>query len=288
MNYTSGSTGVPKGVEVVNRGIVRLVKNTNWVEVFQNDKILQISNISFDAVTYEIWGSLLNGASLCIYPYEKLIPDELGNFIFNKKITQVLLTAKLFNLMIDEQIDNLKILKYLFSGGEIMSVFHAKRAFKVLDNCRIINAYGPTENTVVTSSYVLTNVKDIEDGVPVGKPISNTSIYILDKNLEPVPIGVVGELYTGGDGLAKGYLNQKKLTNEKFIKNPFSKMPRAKMYKTGDLAKFLSDGNIMFTGRSDFQVKIRGFRIELQEIEQIVKKIENINNCVCILCEETK
>lgn len=286
VNYTSGSTGKPKGVEVLNRGVLRLVLNTNWIEVSIEDRIAQISNISFDLTTFEVWGSLLNGASLCIYPHKRLDLEEMGNFLINQGVTNVIFSAKFFSLMVDEQLENLKNLKFIHSTGDVMSLHHAKKAFKTLKNCNLINCYGPTENATYTTAYTIKDLKNIEISVPIGKPISNTSVYILDKNLNLVAIGVIGELYTGGDGVAKGYLNREDITKERFIKDPFSKDPNAKMYKSGDLARYLPDGNIIFHGRADTQVKIRGFRIELGEIEEILKKIKGVFDSICLISEE--
>ncbi|MBI5345706.1 MAG: amino acid adenylation domain-containing protein [Chlamydiae bacterium] len=286
VNYTSGTTGVHKGVEVYNRGIIRLIKNTNWINILAEDCFLQIANISFDATTFEVWGALLNGATLCIYPFDKIIPHKVAELLDKEKITQAIFTAKIFNIIIDEQVGSLKNLRYLQSVGEVMSIAYAKKAFNELHNTKIINGYGPTENTTFTTTYTINSINDIEDGVPIGKPISNTSVYILDQNMKPVPIGVTGELYTGGDGVAKGYLNQKELTEKAFIKDPFSEEIGSIMYRTGDLACFLPDGNILFKGRIDKQIKIRGFRIELKEIEAVTKKIEGVLDCVCIVCEE--
>lgn len=286
VNYTSGSTGKPKGVLVPHRGIVRLVKNTSWVEITEKDRFLQAANIIFDATTFEVWGPLLNGACLCIYPYKKLHADEMGEFLKKEGITHALFSVKFFNLMVDNEIESLKGLRYLFSVGEAMSVKHAKKAFLMLKKTKVCNGYGPTENTVFTTTYTITSVEDIEKEVPIGKPISNTFVYILDKKLNPLPIGEVGELYTGGDGVAKGYLNKKELTDEVFVKDPFQKDKRAIMYKTGDLALYQSDRNILFKGRKDNQVKIRGFRIELGAVELAVKRIKNVKECACVVSEE--
>lgn len=286
INYTSGSTGKPKGVLVPHRGIVRLVKNTSWIDITEKDRFLQAANIIFDATTLEVWGALLNGACICIYPYKKLHSDEMGEFLKKEGITHVLFSVKFFNLMVDNEIESLKGLRYLFSVGEAMSVNHAKKAFLMLKKTKVCNGYGPTENSTFTTTYTVTSLEDIEKEVPIGKPISNTFVYILDKKLNPLPIGEVGELYAGGDGVAKGYLNKKELTDEVFVRDPFRKDKRAKMYKTGDLACYQSDGNILFKGRKDSQVKIRGFRIELGAIELAVKRIKNVRECVCVVSEE--
>lgn len=286
VNYTSGSTGKPKGVEVTNRGVLHLVKNTNWIDFLFDDRFLFVANISFDVSAFEVWSALLNGATLCIYPYKKLDLEEMASFLTIEEITQVVFSAKFFNLMVDEKIESLKKLRFLQSCGDVMSMHHAIKAFKTLNNCSIINGYGPTENTTFSTSYTINNLKNIKNSVPIGKPVSNTSIYILDKYLNPVPIGVIGEIYTGGDGVARGYINREDLTKERFIKDPFSKEANAKMYKTGDLARYLPDGNILFIGRIDNQIKLRGFRIELGEIEEIVKKVKGVIDCLCLITQE--
>jgi amino acid adenylation domain-containing protein/thioester reductase-like protein len=283
INYTSGSTGKPKGVEVCHRGVVRLVKNTNWMEIHPEDRISQISNISFDAVTFEIWGALLNGATLCIYPFKDLSPDELGKFLILEKITHLCMTSRLFTLMVDERLDCLKGLKKITPGGDVLSPYHAKIAAEALVPGAIINIYGPTENTTLTTAYPIYDLDAIKNGVPIGTPISNSTVFILDQNNKPVPIGVHGELCTGGDGLARGYLNQKDLTEEKFIPNPFG---TGRLYKTGDLVKFLPDGNIAFLGRIDQQVKIRGFRIEFGEIEDVLRHYNKVSDCVVLARED--
>ncbi|MGB7128152.1 MAG: amino acid adenylation domain-containing protein [Candidatus Rhabdochlamydia sp.] len=283
INYTSGSTGNPKGVEVCHRGVVRLVKNTNWMEIHPEDRISQISNISFDAVTFEIWGALLNGATLCIYPFKDLSPDELGKFLVLEKITHLCMTSRLFTLMVDERLDCLKGLKKITPGGDVLSPYHAKIAVEALAPGTVINIYGPTENTTLTTAYPICDLDAIKNGVPIGTPISNSTAFILDRNNKPVPIGVHGELCTGGDGLARGYLNQKELTEEKFIPNPFG---AGRLYKTGDLVKFLPDGNIAFLGRTDQQVKIRGFRIELGEIEDVLRHYHKVSDCVILARED--
>lgn len=286
INYTSGSTGTPKGVKVPHRGIVRLVKNTNWMKISEKDRMLHASNNIFDVTTLEVWGALLNGACLCIYHHKNLIPSVMAKFLKDEKITQIHFSAKFFNLMIDNEIESLTEVRCLFSTGEAMSVKHAKKAFSRLSRTKIGNCYGPTENTVYTTSYIISSIEDIEKEVPIGKPISNTFTYILDKNLNPVPIGEVGELCTGGDGVAKGYLNKKELTDKVFVMDPFSNEKGSMMYKTGDLASYQPDGNVLFRGRFDSQVKIRGFRIELGAIESEVKKNKNVRDCVCVVSEE--
>src|SRR5262249_4647734 len=157
----------------------------------------------------------------------------------------------------------------LLSGGDVLSVSHVERALRELKGCQLINCYGPTENTTITSYYSMSSVSQVGETVSIGRPISNTKVYLLDANLEPVAIGVRGELYTGGEGLARGYLNQPSLTAEKFIPDPFTESGGERLYQTGDQARYLADGSIEFLGRLDQQAKIRGFRIEPSEIETV-------------------
>lgn len=277
--YTSGSTGKPKGVKIPHRGIVRLVRNTHWMSISQNDRFLQLQNISFDGSTFEIWGSLLNGAALIIYPPKKIDLEGLAKHIVENKISVLLLTTRLFNLLVEEQLDSLKSLRMLCTGGEAMSSHHAQIAYQALPSCQIVNVYGPTENTTFTTVYTIKDCKSIAKEVPIGTPVSNTSVYILDENCQLVPKGVVGELCTGGDGLSIGYLNRDELNKEKFIPNPFGE---GLLYRTGDLACFREDGQISYCGRVDDQVKIRGFRIELSEIEQTLCKHPEVIDCAVV------
>ncbi len=274
--YTSGSTGKPKGAKIPHRGIVRLVRNTNLMSVNVEDRFLQLQNISFDGSTFEIWGALLNGASLDIYPYKKIALDQLAAHLVQQKITIIFLTTRLFNLMVEEQLESLKGLRILCTGGEAMSAHHARVAFQALQSCQLLNGYGPTENTTFTTFYAIQDLKSIAKEVPIGKPISNTTVYILDDNVQLVPVGTPGELYTGGDGLALGYLNQEELTRTKFIPNPFGE---GYLYRTGDRAYFQEDGSIIFLGRVDDQVKIRGYRIEFGEVEEGFRSHPDVADC---------
>ena len=262
--YTSGSTGQPKGVCIPHQGVVRLVTATNYLDFSPQQVFLQLAPISFDAATFEIWGSLLNGAKLVLFPGDKPSLAELGQIIQKQQITTLWLTAGLFHLMVDERLADLQPLRQLIAGGDVLSVPHVQKVLSNLPNCQLINGYGPTENTTFTCYYPIVKTDTLLTSIPIGRPISNTQVYILDLYLQPVPIGIPGQLYIGGDGLARGYLDRPQLTAEKFISNPFA---TGKLYQTGDLARYLPDGNIEFLGRLDNQVKIRGFRIELGEIQ---------------------
>ncbi len=302
--YTSGSTGVPKGVCIPHRGIVRLVKNCDYAHLDGDEVILQAAPIAFDASTFEIWGALLNGSRLVILSNRQPTLAELALFITQNKITTLWLTAGLFHLMVDEHLDCFKDVKQLLAGGDVLSVTHIKKLLEAYPQCRVINGYGPTENTTFTCCYPISDVEQLNNTVPIGRPINNTQVYILDKYLHPLPVGVPGELYIGGDGLARGYLNQPELTNSQFpipnsqspIPNPQfpipnsqspipnSQFPIPSLYKTGDRVRYLADGNIEYLGRLDNQVKIRGFRIELGEIEAVLSQHPDVLDCVVVAC----
>lgn len=270
--YTSGSTGRPKGVQVEHRSVVRLVKNTNYCKFGPDEVFLQMAPISFDASTFEIWGALLNGGKLVLMPAGVTSLQELGSTIKECGVTTAWLTAGLFHLMVDQRLDDLVHLKQLLAGGDVLSAPHVRKVLAASPSCTLINGYGPTENTTFTCCHVMRAGVSVEDAVPIGKPISNTQVYVLNEQLAPVAQGETGELYIGGDGLSRGYLNAPELTAEKFIRNPFSEEPGSRLYRSGDLARFRSDGTVEFLGRIDNQVKINGFRIELGEIETVLQQ----------------
>ncbi|NNF93561.1 MAG: amino acid adenylation domain-containing protein, partial [Altererythrobacter sp.] len=284
--YTSGSTGRPKGTCVEQRSVVRLVKNTNYLDFGPQEVFLQFSPISFDASTLELWGSLLNGGKLLVCPPGQLSMGQLGQIIRDGGVSTLWLTAGLFNLMVDEQLDSLRGVRQLLAGGEALSVDHVRRVLEGIGTGRLINGYGPTENTTFSCCHVMDAHSDVGQSVPIGRPISNTRVYILDEHLHPVPVGVPGELYLGGDGLARGYLNRPELTAEKFIADPFSDEPHARLYRTGDWVRYQPDGNIEFIGRRDHQVKVRGFRIELGEIEAALGRLQPVQEAVVLLRED--
>jgi amino acid adenylation domain-containing protein len=280
--YTSGSTGQPKGVMIPHRGIVRLVKDTNYVRLGHDEVFLLAAPIAFDASTFEIWGALLNGARVAIPPAGLLSLRDLSDSIAQFNVTTMWLTSGLFHLMTDTSVDDFKKLRQLLAGGDILSVPHVRRVLENAPNCRLINGYGPTESTTFSCCHTVANPR--LTSIPIGRPISNTQVYILDRNLAPVPIGVPGELYIGGDGLAVGYLNKPDLTAERFVANPFRELGN-RLYKTGDRVRYLADGTIEFFGRMDNQVKIRGFRIELDEISAALNLHPEIRDSVAIVHE---
>ncbi len=268
--YTSGSTGVPKGVAIPHRGVVRLVMNSSYARLDAHEAFLQLAPLSFDASTFEIWAPLLHGARCVLHPPGIPSPEQLAGVIQRHRITTLWLTASLFNLVVDQAPSALRGISQLLIGGEQLSTPHVHRALDHLNGTRIINGYGPTESTTFTCCYAIPRDIPAHINLPIGKPIANTQVYVLDPQQNPVPVGIPGELFIAGDGLARGYVNRPNLTAEKFLPNPFSPQPDARMYKTGDLVRFRPDGNIEFLGRIDHQVKIRGFRIEPGEIESVL------------------
>ncbi len=283
--YTSGSTGAPKGVAVTHRGVVRLVKETDYAS-FSEETFLQLAPISFDASTFEIWGALLNGGKLVVMPPAQPSLQEIGSVIREHGVTTLWLTAGLFNAMVDERLQDLRPLRQLLAGGDVLSVSHVRKASRELTGTRLINGYGPTESTTFACCHTIAANADPGDSIPIGKPIANTTAYILDAQLQPVPVGATGELFLGGDGLARGYWKSPELTAEKFIDDPFGTEPNARLYRTGDLARWREDGVIEFLGRADTQVKLRGFRIELGEIENALRQQSDVLDSAVALRED--
>jgi amino acid adenylation domain-containing protein len=304
--YTSGSTGKPKGVAVPHKAVNRLVFNTNYVKLNPSDKIAQVSNTSFDAATFEIWGALLHGAQLVgISPDVTLSPHEFALQLRQEGISVLFLTTALFQQIARVVPQAFESLRYLLFGGEAVDPRWVKKVLKKGPPQQLLHVYGPTEGTTFSSFCWVQEVLQDATSIPIGHPITNTQIYLLDEQLQPVPIGVPGELHIGGDGLARGYLNRPELTAERFISNPFSKekgnrkqetetrgenssfLPSsAHLYKTGDLARYRPDGNIEFLGRIDNQVKIRGFRIELGEIQVVLNQHPAVRETVVIVQED--
>lgn len=277
--YTSGSTGNPKGVMIEQKSIVRLVKNTNFISFQDNDRILQTGSIVFDACTFEIWASLLNGLELYIIKKDDLLTiSTFEKFLHDNKISILWLTAPLFNQICEQNPKIFHNVRCLLTGGDVLSCKHINAVKLANPNLTIINGYGPTENTTFSCCFPISDT--FKDSIPIGGPIANSSCYVVSSDGNLQPVGVPGELWVGGHGVARGYLNRTDLTKEKFIINPFG---NGNLYKTGDLVKWLPGGIIQFIGRIDNQVKIRGFRVELNEINAKILQFSNIKESITLI-----
>jgi amino acid adenylation domain-containing protein len=278
--FTSGSTGIPKGVVVPHRSIVRLVRGADYVRLQPDDCVAQLATLSFDAATFEIWGALLNGARLAIISRDvSLDPDALAALIKARGISTMFLTTALFHEIARENPAIFGPLKQLLFGGEVCDPRWVRAVLEHNPALRPLHVYGPTENTTFSTWYPVREVASDSIGIPIGRPIANTRAYILDRHLQPMPPGVEGELYLGGDGLALGYLNDPELTARSFVDTPYGRL-----YRTGDLARYTRDGDIEFAGRRDAQVKLRGFRIELGEIEAALSTHAAVREAA-VLCQ---
>jgi aspartate racemase len=286
--YTSGSTGEPKGVRVRHRSVIRLVRQTDYASLGPHEVFLQYAPISFDASTFELWGALLNGGRLAIAPPGLLTLAELGSVVREQRVTTMWLTAGLFHQVVDAGLEDYKSVRQLLTGGDVVSPSHAKKALETLEDCTLINGYGPTENTTFTCCHSMRSPQEVRAPVPIGKPINNTRVYILDDSRELLPLGAIGTLYAGGDGVAAGYHDRSRLTAERFVADPFSDDPEAMLYQTGDRVRWLQDGTIEFLGRNDDQVKVRGFRIELAEIEAAMRAIPGVGEAAVITHEDSQ
>jgi amino acid adenylation domain-containing protein len=275
--YTSGSTGRPKGVCVTHRAVVRLVTG-GLVTLGPDEVVLHFSPVSFDASTFEIWGCLANGGRLVVAPPGPLSLEELGRTLREAEVTTAWFTAGLFHQMVDEQLHTLAGLRQVLAGGDVLSAAHVQRLLAAPGRRRVINGYGPTENTTFTCCHVMEQPDEVEHPVPIGRPIANTRIYVLDGHGNPVPAGVPGELYAGGDGVARGYLGAPDATAERFVPDPFGGGGR--LYRTGDRVRFRPDGVVEFLGRSDRQVKVRGFRVEPGEVEAVLVRHPAVERAV--------
>ena len=286
--YTSGSTGKPKGVQVQHRSINRLVCNTEYVKFDSSDRVAQVSVVSFDAATFEIWGALLNGGRLVIVPREvALSPPALASFLREHGITVMFLTAVLFDRVAHEVPDAFAGMRYMVYGGAAAEVESLRAVLRHGAPRHLVNGYGPTE---VTTFAVTHDVKEVEDGaamVPIGRPIANTTAYVLGRFGEWVPIGVTGELCLGDDGVARGYLKRPELNAERFVPDPFSGRTGDHLYRTGDMVRQKPGGEIEFLGRTDQQIKLRGFRVELGEIEVALRGVESVHEAVVVVRTQT-
>ncbi|MFK4473065.1 amino acid adenylation domain-containing protein/non-ribosomal peptide synthase protein (TIGR01720 family) [Paenibacillus sp. RC73] len=288
--YTSGSTGKPKGVMVEHRNVVRLVKNTNYFPFSSDIRLLYTGSPVFDASTFEIWGTLLNGGHLYVVSKDDLLNIYMLEHRMKEwKINTLWLSSALCNQWIEENEKMFAGLKWLAVGGEALSVKHINRIRLAYPELSILNVYGPTENTTFSTSYRIE--EPFEQDIPIGRPISNSTCYILDKRGCVQPVGAVGELYVGGDGVARGYWLQNQLTQQAFTPNPYTSAKDRErgvnpvLYRTGDRARWLPDGNIEYIGRVDDQVKLRGYRIEPGEVEFRLGGYPVVKDCLVVARE---
>ena len=278
--YTSGSTGRPKGVVVPQRGVTRLVHGTRWADLGPDTVLCLLSPLVFDLSTFEIHGALLRGGTLALRAAGPPSLDVISAAIRELGVNALSVPTGLFHALVEERIDCLRSVRQLFPCGDVMSADVARRAIRELPEARLWNLYGPTECTVYATGFEVD--RDPGEGVPIGWPLENTTAYVLDGHGEPCPFNIAGELHLGGDGVADGYLDRPELTAERFVPDPFSTDPDARLYRTGDRARVRADGCIEFLGRMDRQVKIRGFRIELGEVEAAIGASGRVRQSVVV------
>jgi acyl-CoA synthetase (AMP-forming)/AMP-acid ligase II/acyl carrier protein len=265
---------------------VSLVKGIDYVTLNSSDVLLSTGSFSFDATTLEYWGMLLNGGQLIVCNESRLLNSKLlKQEIKQHGVTKMWFTSSWFNQLVETDIDLFEGLHTILVGGEKLSEQHIKQVNLAHPSLTIINGYGPTENTTFSLTFNITDSGN-RNSIPIGRPLNNRYAFILDTSHNPAPIGVAGEIYLGGAGLSRGYLNQPELTAEKFLSNPFSPLKGDRLYKTGDLGRWLEDGNIEYLGRLDDQVKIRGFRIELGEIENVLQQNDMVRHAVVMVKED--
>ncbi|MBE5983107.1 MAG: amino acid adenylation domain-containing protein [Paenibacillaceae bacterium] len=276
--YTSGSTGQPKGTRIRHRNVIRTVRDTNYVQMEAGDRIIQISNYVFDASVMNIFLALLNQACLVVIPRSLSIEiASLAQFIRERNITVFAIPTALFHLIADWDAKALRHVRRIIVGGEKMSLEHTKKALEIMGPGKLVDGYGPTESTVI-ATYYLINDLNRTNVIPIGHPVSNTTIYVMDDQKQLAPIGVPGELYIGGEGLAADYLNRPELTREKFA--PLSAVNGQRAYATGDIVMWNSKGELIYLGRKDFQHKINGYRIELEEVERYLETVDGVKKAV--------
>ncbi|EPR07806.1 non-ribosomal peptide synthase/polyketide synthase [Ruminiclostridium papyrosolvens] len=279
--YTSGTTGNPKGSMIEHRSVIRLVKDTNYITFGADSVILQTGAMAFDASTMEVWGPLLNGGKLVLADYDVILEaNALENVILKNKVNTMWLTSTLFNQLVEMKCSIFDSLDTLLIGGEKLSDKHVRIFKKENVKTRLINGYGPTENTTFTTTFC---IPDDFERIPIGTPIANTRVYIVDERKALCGIGIPGEICAAGAGVSRGYLNKPELTEEKFIPGALGE---DMLYCTGDLGRWLPDGNIEYLGRIDEQIKIRGFRIELSEIEAVIKGLDEVSDCAVMVHED--
>ncbi|ARS59355.1 non-ribosomal peptide synthetase (plasmid) [Ralstonia solanacearum FJAT-91] len=285
--YTSGSTGLPKGVVVPHRAISRLVLNNGYAAFCADDRMAFASNPAFDASTLDVWVPLLNGGRVVIIDQPTVLaPERFAQALRRGQVSVLWMTAGQFHQYAPSLIGVFPQLRYLMVGGDVLDPATIAMVLREGAPQHLLNGYGPTETTTFATTHLIQSVA-AGRGIPIGRPIANTQIYVLDAYQQPVPLGVTGEIYVGGAGVGLGYLNRPELTAERFVVNPFHGEGRERMYKTGDLGRWLPDGSLEYQSRADAQVKLRGFRIELGEIEARLSQCAGVREAVVIVREDT-
>lgn len=287
--YTSGSTGIPKGVMIEHHSVLKLVLNSSYAPIGRDDCVAHCASPSFDATTWEVWAPLLNGARLHIVPQSiVLAPTALNHELVQHGVTAMFLTVGLFNNYVEQLTEAFRRLNYLLVGGDTLAPAVIARALTSPSRPRnLVNAYGPTETTTFASTYRIDEVADPTQPLPIGLPIANARICILNESGGRLPAGAAGEICVGGAGVARGYLREPELTAERFIADPSSNVPGARLYRTGDSGRWRADGAIDFLGRRDLQVKIRGFRVELGEIEVALQGYPGVTQALAVVRGES-
>ncbi len=285
--YTSGSTGTPKGVGITHQAIARLICETHYVHLTSAEVIAQASTAAFDAATFEIWGALVHGARLVLFDKEVILtPHMLRRQLRQEEVSTLFLTTAIFNQIAQHTPDAFSTLHYLLFGGEAVDVRWVRTILTHGKPKHFLHVYGPTESTTYASWYDIQEIAPNATTIPIGTPLTNTQLYVLDHHGQLAAVGMPGELCIGGDGLARAYLQRPALTAEKFVPHPFSDIEGTHLYRTGDLVRWQPDGNIEFLGRLDQQIKLRGFRIELGEIEQTLLRCPGVQGAIVFLHDQ--
>jgi amino acid adenylation domain-containing protein len=285
--YTSGSRGKPKGVQVTHRSALGFASGVPYLEVGRSHTFLQWSSVSWDAISLEMWLAFLAGARCVLFPGVTPIPYEMRRVIETHQVSVAWLSASLLNVMIETEVEALSRLQILLTGSEIVSLAHVRRALPHLPQTLVVNGYGPSECGVISTAYAVNqNLPEGILSIPIGRPIGDREVYLLDSHLCQVPVDGTGTIYIGGPGVGRGYLNQPDLTAERFVPDSFSQVYGARLYRTGDLAREIGDENLEFIGRVDNQVKIRGHRIEPEEIQNTLEQHEEVRQAVVAASED--
>jgi amino acid adenylation domain-containing protein len=286
--YTSGSTGRPKGVMVSHRSVVRLVVHNGYAAFGPGDRVAFAANPAFDATTMEVWAPLVNGGTVVVIGQDTLLdPPAMARVLEGEGVTALFITTAVFNRYAETIPGALAGLRFLLTGGENSDPASFQRVLGQGGAGTLIHCYGPTETTTFALTHAVRHVDEGAQGIPLGGPIGNTRVYLLDRAGEPVPVGVAGELYIGGVGVARGYQGRPALTAERFVPDPFGGEPGARLYRTGDLGRWLAGGTVEFLGRTDHQVKVRGFRIEPGEIEARLLEHPGVREVLVLVREDT-